>query len=126
MVQVISTDKAPKAIGPYSQAIVANGLVFLSGQIPLDPSTGQVNEGSIAEQTKVVLTNLTAVLESAGSDLTKVVKTTVYLRDLKDFEEMNRVYSEFFASNKPARATVQVARLPKDVAVEIDAIACCN
>jgi 2-iminobutanoate/2-iminopropanoate deaminase len=126
MVQVISTEKAPKAIGPYSQAIVANGFVFLSGQIPLDASTGQVNQGSIAEQTKTVLTNLKAVLESAGSDISKVVKTTVYLKDMQDFEEVNRVYGEFFTSNKPARATVQVARLPKDVGVEIDAIACCD
>jgi 2-iminobutanoate/2-iminopropanoate deaminase len=122
-VQVIATDNAPKAIGPYSQAVVANGFVFASGQIAIDPATGQIKLGSISEQTERVLTNLKAILEHAGSSLNKVVKTTVYLKDMGDFEEMNRVYSEFFKENKPARATVQVARLPKDVSVEIDATA---
>ncbi len=121
--QVIATDNAPKAIGPYSQAVVANGFVFASGQIAIDPATGQIKLGSISEQTERVLTNLKAILEHAGSSLNKVVKTTVYLKDMGDFEEMNRVYSEFFKENKPARATVQVARLPKDVSVEIDATA---
>ncbi len=123
MVQVITTEKAPKAIGPYSQAVVANGFVFASGQIALDPASGQIVQGTTAEQTQRVLSNLKAILEEAGSALTKVVKTTVYLKDMQDFDEMNRVYGEFFSANKPARATVQVARLPKDVSVEIDAIA---
>lgn len=123
MLQTISTDKAPKAIGPYSQAIVANGLVFCSGQIPLDPNTMTLVTGSIGDQTRQVLQNLTNVLKHAGSDLSKVVKTTVFLKDMNDFEQMNAVYGEFFADTKPARATVQVAKLPKDAAVEIEAIA---
>lgn len=123
MVEIISTDKAPKAIGPYSQAIAANGFVFASGQIPIDPATGQVLEGPIADQTKRVLSNLQAILEQAGSSLDAVVKTTVYLKDMADFEEMNKVYATFFTETKPARVTIAVARLPKDVAIEIDAIA---
>lgn len=123
MVEIISTDKAPKAIGPYSQAIAANGFVFASGQIPIDPATGQVVEGPIADQTKRVLSNLQAILEQAGSSLDAVVKTTVYLKDMADFEEMNKVYATFFTETKPARVTIAVARLPKDVAIEIDAIA---
>jgi 2-iminobutanoate/2-iminopropanoate deaminase len=120
---VISTPKAPAAIGPYSQAIRAGDLVFCSGQIPLDPATGQLAAGSVAEQTRRVLANLSAVLEEAGSSLGRVVKTTVYLRDMNDFAEMNGAYAETFKEAPPARATVQAARLPKDVAVEIDAIA---
>lgn len=123
MIQTIQTDKAPKAIGPYSQAIVANGLVFCSGQIPLDPASGTLIIGTIGDQTRQVLQNLSNVLKMAGSDLSKVVKTTVYLRDMNDFEQMNAVYGEFFGDTKPARATVQVAKLPKDAGVEIDAIA---
>jgi 2-iminobutanoate/2-iminopropanoate deaminase len=123
MLQTISTDKAPKAIGPYSQAIVANGFVFCSGQIPLDPASMTLVTGSIGDQTRRVLENLSNVLKHAGSDLSKVVKTTVFLKDMNDFDAMNAVYGEFFADNKPARATVQVAKLPKDAGVEIEAIA---
>ncbi len=124
--QVVATEKAPKALGPYSQAIVANGFVFASGQIAIDPATGNLNTGSTAEQTRQVLNNLQAVLESAGSGLSKVVKTTVFLKNMGDFEQMNAVYAEFFSQTKPARATVEVARLPKDVSVEIEAIALLN
>jgi 2-iminobutanoate/2-iminopropanoate deaminase len=123
MSQVIGTEHAPRAIGPYSQAVLANGFVFLSGQIPLDPATNQLVEGDIAVQTARVLDNLKAVLEAGGSSLDKVVKTTVFLRDMADFPRMNEVYSRFFAVNPPARSTVQAARLPRDVSVEIDAIA---
>jgi 2-iminobutanoate/2-iminopropanoate deaminase len=123
MLEVVSTDKAPQAIGPYSQAIVAGCFIFVSGQIPVDPDSGQLNTGSTAEQTRQVLKNLQAVLESAGASLADVAKTTVYLKSMNDFQEMNAVYAEFFSQNKPARATVEVARLPKDVSVEIDAIA---
>jgi 2-iminobutanoate/2-iminopropanoate deaminase len=123
MLQVISTDNAPKAVGPYSQAIRANGFIFLSGQIPLDPKTGTIITGSIAEQTRQVMNNLSNVLESAGSDLSKVVKTTVFLTDMGNFDEMNAVYGEFFTGNKPARATVQVSKLPKNANIEIEAVA---
>jgi 2-iminobutanoate/2-iminopropanoate deaminase len=122
MLTTISTEKAPKAIGPYSQAIVANGFVFVSGQIPLDPASGQLIGGTIADQVHRVMTNISEILESANTKLEHVVKTTVYLKDMSDFEEMNRVYGEYFG-HKPARATVQVSRLPKDVSIEIDAIA---
>jgi 2-iminobutanoate/2-iminopropanoate deaminase len=121
--QVVATDKAPGAVGPYSQAIIANGFVFLSGQIPLDPSTGSMVTGTITMETTQVLNNLKAVLESSGSDLSRVVKTTVYLKDMADFEEMNRTYAEFFKSNKPARATIQVGALPRNARVEIEAVA---
>lgn len=123
MKQIIHTDSAPKAIGPYSQAIVLNGLVFLSGQIPLDPATGAIVEGGIEEQTTRVLENLKAVLEAAGASLDSVLKTTIYVKDLGDFAKINEVYGRYFASNPPARATVEVARLPRDVKVEIEAIA---
>jgi 2-iminobutanoate/2-iminopropanoate deaminase len=123
MVQVIATEKAPQAIGPYSQAITVNGFTFVSGQIPLDPASGKLLDGTIAEQTKQVLENISSILKAANLDLTKVVKTTVYLKDMADFEEMNKIYGQYFNSHKPARATVQVARLPKDVGIEIDAIA---
>jgi 2-iminobutanoate/2-iminopropanoate deaminase len=122
MIQVIDTKHAPKAIGPYSQALVHNGLVFVSGQIPFNPATGELVTGSITEQTNQVLSNIAAILKEAGTELNNVVKTTVYLKDMNDFDEMNKEYARHFSNNKPARATVQVARLPKDVSIEIDAI----
>ena len=121
--QAISTPLAPAAIGPYSQAIRSGNLVFLSGQIPLDPQTGNIVEGDAAVQTARVLQNLSAILEAAGSSLGQVLKTTVYLRDLADFAMMNEVYARFFDDTPPARATVEVARLPRNVSVEIDLIA---
>jgi 2-iminobutanoate/2-iminopropanoate deaminase len=123
MKERVQTDEAPKAIGPYSQAIKANGLIFASGQIPLDPSTMQIVEGGIREQTERVLKNLAAVLQASGSSLDQVVKTTVFLADLGDFTEMNETYARFFSVAPPARSTVEVARLPRDVKVEIDVIA---
>ena len=123
MKKIISTDAAPKAIGPYSQAVVANGIAYLSGQIPLDPATNQLIQGGIAEQTERVLENLKAVLEASGASLATVVKTTVYLKDMAEFQAMNEVYGRYFTDNAPARATVQAAKLPRDVSVEIDAIA---
>jgi len=123
MQKVIKTEKAPKAIGPYSQAIEANGMIFASGQIAIDPSTGELSTGNIEEQTRIVLSNLKAVLEAAGSSLDKAVKCTVFLQDLNDYSKMNAVYGEFFKPPYPARAAVQVARLPRDVKVEIEAIA---
>lgn len=122
----IKTDRAPKAIGPYSQAIVAGGLVYVSGQIPIDPATGELNTGTIEDQTRQVLKNLAAVLEAAGSSLDMVVKTTVYLQSMDEFGRMNQVYGEGFTAPFPARATVQVARLPRDVRVEIEAVAVLN
>ena len=119
----ISTDRGPRAIGPYSQAIRANGFLFLSGQTPLDPATQQLVVGNITEQTTRVLENLKGVLEAAGSSLDRVVKTTVYLKDMNDFAAMNEVYACYFPTDPPARATVEVARLPKDARVEIDLIA---
>lgn len=123
MKKIITTAKAPQAIGPYSQAVIYNGFAFLSGQIPLDPSSGQLVAGDVAVQTERVLENLKAVLEASGSSLDRVVKTTVYLKNMGDFPKMNEVYGRYFPSNPPARATVEAARLPKDVQVEIDAIA---
>jgi len=123
MKKEVKTDKAPKAIGPYSQAIVANGMVFASGQIAIDPKTGELNTGSIEEQTRLVLNNMKAVLEAAGSSFDKVVKCSVFLDDMNNFAQMNGVYGEFFNPPFPARAAVEVARLPKDVKVEIEAIA---
>src|SRR5437867_6962476 len=123
MKRMVATDKAPQAIGPYSQAVVHNGLAFLSGQIPLDPQTGLIVKGDIAAQTARVLENLKAVLEACGSGLDAVVKTTVYLKDMGEFARMNEVYGKYFAQNPPARSTVEAARLPRDVRVEIDAIA---
>lgn len=123
MQKVIKTEKAPKAIGPYSQAIEANGMIFASGQIAIDPSSGELSTGNIEEQTRIVLSNLKAVLEAAGSSLDKAVKCTVFLQDLNDYSKMNAVYGEFFKPPYPARAAVQVARLPRDVKVEIEAIA---
>ena len=123
MKKEVKTEKAPKAIGPYSQAIITNGLVFASGQIPIDPANGELSTGNIEEQTRLVLTNLEAVLEAAGSSMDKAVKCTVFLEDMNDFSKMNAVYSEFFKPPYPARAAVQAARLPKDVKIEIEAIA---
>lgn len=123
MRDVIATDRGPKAIGPYSQAIRANGFVFLSGQIPLDAVSQQVIAGDIAAQTSRVLTNIQGILEASGSSLAKVVKTTVFLKNMSEFGAMNDVYAKYFAKNPPARSTVEVARLPKDVSVEIEVIA---
>jgi len=123
MKQTIATPKAPGAIGPYSQAVKANGLLFLSGQIALDPASGQVVDGDVRAQTERVLENLKAVLEAGGSSLGKVLKTTVFLADMADFAAMNEVYGRYFAQEPPARSTVQAAGLPRAVRVEIDVIA---
>jgi 2-iminobutanoate/2-iminopropanoate deaminase len=123
MKKIVATDKAPKAIGPYSQAVVYNGLAYLSGQIPLDPATGQIVDGDVAVQTERIFANLEAVLEAAGSSFAKVLKTTVYLKDMGDFPRMNEVYAKRFPTGAPARSTVEVARLPRDVKIEIDLIA---
>jgi len=121
---IILTKEAPAPIGPYSQAVVGSGsFVFTAGQIPIDPRTGQVVQGDIKAQTKLVLKNLQAILEKSGANMQGVVKTTVYLKDMNEFGGMNEVYAEFFRSNPPARSTVEVARLPRDVKVEIEAIA---
>jgi 2-iminobutanoate/2-iminopropanoate deaminase len=123
--QAVQTDGAPKALGPYSQAIVANGMVYCAGQIPLDPASGELVEGGIAEQTHQVLKNLRAVLKAAGSDLDRAVKTTVFLKSKDSFAAMNEVYGrpEYFGAHPPARSTVEVARLPRDVLVEIEIVA---
>ena len=122
--QIISTQKAPAPVGPYQQAVRSGNLVFTAGQIPIDPQTNQLVTGGIEDQTERVIQNLKAILEAAGTSLERVVKTTVYLRDMNDFPAMNTIYADFFhAGTAPARSTVQVARLPKDVAVEIEAIA---
>ena len=123
MKKIISTADAPKAIGPYSQAIEANGFVFVSGQIPLDPATGSLVAGDIREQTKRVMENGKAILAAAGCGMDSVVKATIYLKNIGDFAAVNDVYGSFFSAEPPARATVEVSRLPKDVAVEIDLIA---
>ena len=123
MIEIVATDRGPKAIGPYSQAVRANGFVFLSGQIALDPNTQQVVEGSAAVQVERVLENLKGVVEAAGSSLSRVVKTTVFLADMNDFSAVNEVYARYFASNPPARSTVEVSKLPRNVRVEIDLIA---
>ena len=120
---VVQTESAPKAIGPYSQAIVANGFVFCSGQIPLDPATGKVVAGGIEEQTQQVLKNLSAVLKAAGSDIKSVVKTTVFLQSMGDFAAMNAIYATYFTETPPGRSTVEVAKLPRGALVEIEAIA---
>ena len=122
MKEVISTDKGPKAIGPYSQAIKANGFIFLSGQIPFDPATSQIIEGDVATQTARVLDNVKAIAEAAGSSLDRAVKATVFLKDMNDFAAMNEVYGKYFSANPPARSTVEVARLPRDVRVEIELV----
>jgi 2-iminobutanoate/2-iminopropanoate deaminase len=119
----IKTEAAPAAIGPYSQAIAAGGLIFVSGQLPIDPATGQIVEGDMAAMTRQIFTNIRAVLNAGGSSLDKIVKSTVFLTDLADFQEMNGAYSEFFPENPPARSTIQVAKLPRDARVEIEVIA---
>ena len=121
--EVVHSDKAPKALGPYSQAIVANGFVFASGQVPIDPATGEFAEGGIAEQTRQSLTNVTHVLAAAGTDLSHVVKTTVYLSDMANFAAMNEVYATFFKAPYPARSAVAVKTLPKGALVEIEVLA---
>ena len=123
MKEIISTENAPGAIGPYSQAVKTGGMVFCSGQIPIDVATGEFVSNDVAEQTEQVLKNLSAVLEAAGTSLNNVVKTTVFLADMSDFAAMNEIYAKYFNENKPARATVQAARLPRDARVEIDCIA---
>ncbi|NOR83705.1 MAG: reactive intermediate/imine deaminase [Ardenticatenales bacterium] len=120
---VISTDQAPSAVGPYSQAIIAGEFVFTAGQIPMDPATGRLLEGDIQEQTRQVLSNVKAVLQAAGTSLDKVVKVTVFLQDMGDFKAMNEVYAEFFVKEPPARSAIQAAALPLGVGVEIEAIA---
>ena len=123
MKEIIKTDNAPLPIGPYSQAIRANGFVFVSGQIPLDPITGNIVQGGVVEQTHQALKNLRAVLEAAGSGLQQVVKTTIFLTNLDDFQKINQIYGEYLGEAKPARATVQVSRLPKESLIEIEAVA---
>jgi 2-iminobutanoate/2-iminopropanoate deaminase len=123
MREMISTKDAPQALGPYSQAIKANGFVFISGQLAIDPSTQQVISGDAAAQTDRILRNVSAILEAAGSSLDKVVRSGVFLKSMDDFAAMNEVYGKYFISIRPARSTVEVARLPKDVLVEIDVIA---
>jgi 2-iminobutanoate/2-iminopropanoate deaminase len=123
MAQVVATKDAPQAIGPYSQAIRSGGFLFSSGQIAIDPSTGQVIEGDVAAQTERVMKNLAAILKAAGLSLSNVVKTTVFLKSMGDFATMNEIYGKHFGEHRPARSTVEVARLPKDVLVEIDVIA---
>lgn len=123
MREVISTARGPKAIGPYSQAIKANGFVFISGQSAGDPATGKVVEGGVAEQTERCLENLKAIVEAAGSSLDRAVRVGVFLKDMNDFEAMNEVYARYFPANPPARTTIEAARLPRDFRVEIDMIA---
>ncbi len=123
MKQIVSTSNAPAAIGPYSQAVILNDLVYTSGVIPINPVDGTIVNGDIKEQTKRVLTSLTALLKDSGSDLDKVVKTTVFIKNMEDFPLVNEVYASFFTGNFPARSCVEVARLPKDVLIEIEAIA---
>jgi 2-iminobutanoate/2-iminopropanoate deaminase len=123
MKSVVLTERAPKPIGPYSQAIKANGFLFVSGQVALDPKSGELVNGDVGQQTERVLENLKAILETAGANLHHVLKTTVYLKDMNEFAAMNEVYGRYFSAAPPARATVQVARLPKDALVEIELIA---
>jgi 2-iminobutanoate/2-iminopropanoate deaminase len=123
MKKIVTSPHAPAAIGPYSQAIVYNGFAYLSGQIPLDPATGQIVDGDIAAQTERVFANIKAVLEACGSSLGQILKTTVFLKDMGEFAKMNEVYSKYFDAAPPARSTVEVARLPRDVRVEIEVIA---
>lgn len=123
MKEIVTTERGPKPIGPYSQAIKAKGFIFLSGQVALDPKTGQLVAGGISQQTERVMENLKAILEAAGSNLHHVVKTTVFLKDMNDFPAMNEVYGRYFTAAPPARATVEAARLPKDALVEIELVA---
>jgi 2-iminobutanoate/2-iminopropanoate deaminase len=120
---VISTESAPAAIGPYSQAIAVGDLIFVSGQLPVNPETGQFVEGGVPEMTRQIFRNIETILAAAGSNLSKIVKTTVFLADLGDFQAMNEAYAEFFTENPPARSTVQVARLPRDARIEIEVVA---
>jgi 2-iminobutanoate/2-iminopropanoate deaminase len=121
--KIVKTDKAPAAVGPYSQAVIAGGLVFCAGQIPLDPATGNIVPGGIEEQTRRACENIKGVLAAAGTSLNKVVKASVFLKDMNDFAGMNKVYSGYFTSDFPARSTLQVARIPKDCLVEIEVVA---
>ena len=121
---IISTDKAPQAIGPYSQAVQFDNLLFISGQIPIEPESGEIIKGDIKEQTKLILENLNAILIEGGSSLNNVLRTTIFLTNLDDYADVNVMYSEYFEKSMPARSTVQVSRLPKGVQIEIDAIAC--
>ena len=123
MKEIVATERAPRAIGPYSQAVRSGNFLFASGQIPIDPATGEFVAGGITEQTEQVMRNVSAILEAAGAGLQQVVKTTVFLADMDDFTAMNEVYGRFFSEDPPARATVQAARLPRDARVEIEAIA---
>ncbi len=123
MKEIVATERAPRAIGPYSQAVRSGNFLFASGQIPIDPATGEFVAGGITEQTEQVMRNVSAILEAAGADLQQVVKTTVFLADMDDFTAMNEVYGRFFGEDPPARATVQATRLPRDARVEIEAIA---
>ena len=123
MKKIIATNTAPQAVGPYSQAVAANGFLFVSGQIPLDPATGQLVAGEIEAQAERVLQNLAALVSAGGSSMDRVVRTTVFLKDMGEFARMNAVYARFFPSQPPARSTVEVARLPRDVKVEMDLIA---
>jgi 2-iminobutanoate/2-iminopropanoate deaminase len=122
--EIITTNSAPKAIGPYSQAVKAGGMVFVSGQIPIDPKTGEVVQSDIKTQAKLVMENAKAIITSAGCSMSDVVRATIYLKNMSDFVSVNEVYGSYFPVDPPARATVEVSRLPKDVAVEIDFIAC--
>ena len=121
--KVIQTDKAPKAIGPYSQAIQAGSFLFLSGQIPLDPKTGELVKGDIRQQTKQVLENISGVLKSQKLEMEDVVKVTIFLKDIREFNQVNKVYATYFPSSPPARSTVEVAKLPRDAEIEIEAVA---
>jgi 2-iminobutanoate/2-iminopropanoate deaminase len=123
VIEAVATEHAPKAIGPYSQAVKANGFIYVSGQVALDPRTQLLVQGDVAVETERTLENLKAIVEAAGSSLSRAVKTTVYLADMSDFAKMNEVYARYFSATPPARATVQVSRLPKDAHVEIDLIA---
>jgi 2-iminobutanoate/2-iminopropanoate deaminase len=120
--EIISTDMAPKAIGPYSQAVKVGNFLFISGQIPIDPKTGELIEGNIKEQTKRVLENLKGIMESLGGSLENIIKTTVFLKNIEDFHDMNEIYAEYFKENPPARSTIEVSRLPRNVSIEIEAI----
>lgn len=124
--EIIQTDNAPDPVGPYSQAIKANGFLYVSGQIPLDPTTNTLKLGSFEEQTRLVLNNVKAVVEAGGSSLNQVVKVNIFLQDMERFAEFNTIYAEYFGEGKPARACVEVSRLPKDVEVEVEAIALCS
>jgi 2-iminobutanoate/2-iminopropanoate deaminase len=123
MRDIVLTDRGPKPIGPYSQAVKANGFLYVSGQVALDPKTGEMTGGEIAQQTERVLQNLKGIVEAAGSNLSRVIKTTVFLKDMNEFAAMNEVYARFFTLAPPARSTVQVSRLPKDALVEIELVA---